>query len=133
MNKTWIAIVVIVILAVGGWFIFGSKNKLNTPKTIKIGISQIISHPAIDAVRLGIVDGFAKAGYKEGDNVVFDFQNAQGDNSTNVAIAQKFSNEDYDLFIPISTPSSQAIANLIKSKPIVFSAVTDPITAGLVK
>lgn len=131
MNKNWIVVLIIVVVAIGAWTIFGSKN--NPSKTIKVGVSQITSHVVFDDIKAGIIAGFAKAGYKEGENIVFDFQNAQGDNSTNAAIAQKFANSDYDLFIPLGTQSSQALANLVKDRPIVFGSVTDPITAGLVK
>lgn len=131
MNKTWIAVLVIVVVAIGAWTIFGSKN--SSLKTIKVGVSQITSHAVFDDIKAGIIARFAEAGYKEGKNIVFDFQNAQGDNSTNAAIAQKFANSDYDLFMPLGTQASQAVANLVKVKPIVFGAVTDPVTAGLVK
>lgn len=130
MKKTWIAILVLVALIIGAWLIFGTKS--NT-KTVKIGVSYITSMSAIEDVKNGIIAGFKAAGYEDGKNVIFDFQNAQGDNNTNVAIAQKFANSDYNLFIPITTPSAQALANLIKNKPIVFSTVSDPISAGLVK
>src|SRR3989338_3209368 len=134
MNKTWIAVLVIAVVAIGAWTIFGSKNSsLDTSKTIKVGVSQITSHAVFDDIKSGIIARFAEAGYKEGENIVFDFQNAQGDNSTNAAIAQKFANSGYDLFMPLGTQASQAVANLVKDKPIVFGAVTDPVTAGLVK
>jgi len=102
-------------------------------KVFKIGISQPLSHPGIDIVRDGILAGFEENGYKEGVNVSFDIQNAQGDATVAQSIAQNFSNSDYDLFIPIGTQPSQALVNLIKNKPIVFASVTDPITAGLIE
>lgn len=133
MKKTWIVVLIIVIVAVGAWLIFGTNKGLDTSKTIKVGVSQYMSHVALDAVRAGVVTGFEKAGYKDGVNVIFDFQNAQGDTSTNVAIAQKFANSGYDLIIPLGTQAAQAVANLVKERPIVFGAVTDPIGAKLVK
>lgn len=141
MKKSWIVLsVALVLLAVAAYLLYGSKNSSTiqkspstNPKTVKVGVSQIVSHVGIDAVREGIVAGFANNGYKEGENIVFDFQNAQGEASINQSIAQKFANSDYDLFMPIGTQASQVIANLIKNKPIVFASVTDPVTAGLVK
>jgi putative ABC transport system substrate-binding protein len=130
MKKTWIAVLVLVVLIVGAYLVFSPKNN---PKTVRVGVSYITSMSAIEDVKNGIIAGFKTAGYEDGKNVVFDFQNAQGDMSVNTAIAQKFANGDYDLFIPITTPSAQALANLIKIKPIVFSTVSDPISAGLVK
>jgi len=134
MNKKLVAIIVIAIELLGGWMVFGkSKKEVGSTKQIKVGVSQIISHQVMDDVLAGIKIGFEKAGYKEGQQIVYDVQNAQGDSNTNVAIAQKFANGDYDLIMPFGTQSSQAVANLIKERPIVFAAVTDPITAGLVK
>lgn len=110
-----------------------SKSTQKQTKVFKVGIVQPISHPGIDVVRDGIVVGFESKGYKNGENIIFDFQNAQGDASVGQAIAQKYANSDYDLFIPIGTQSSQSLANLIKDRPIVFATVTDPVTAGLLQ
>jgi len=45
----------------------------------KIGISQIVTHPALDATRQGIIDGMTEAGYVEGEDVDYDYQTAEGD------------------------------------------------------
>lgn len=131
MKKTWVIVIAIVVVVIGAYLLINTRN--NNSKVVRVGISQITSHPGLDSVKRGIYSGFAKAGYTEGKNIVFDFQNAQGDMSINQSIAQKFANGDYDLIIPLSTPSAQAVANLIKERPIVFGAVTDPVSAGLVK
>lgn len=129
MKKYLLSLLILIILIFGG-ILFNFSNK---SKILKIGIFQPISHPGIDVVRDGIVAGFAANGYKNGKNIAFDFQNGQGDSSISQAIARKFANSDYDLFIPIGTQASQSLVNLIKKKPIVFAAVTDPISAGLLK
>lgn len=108
-----------------------NKSAQKQAKVFKVGIVQPISHPGIDVVRDGIVAGFESSGYKNGKNIIFDFQNANGDANVGQSIAQKYANGDYDLFIPIGTQSSQSLANLIKDRPVVFAAVTDPVTAGL--
>lgn len=131
MKKNIIFLILILVLVGIFTFYFNQKKSNNNEKIIKVGVSQIISHVGIDDVRRGIIIGFANNGYREGDNIIFDFQNAQGEASINQAIAQKFANSDYDLLIPIGTQSSQAIKNLVQDKPIVFAAVTDPISAGL--
>jgi len=97
-----------------------------------IGVTQIATHSGIDAVRDGFVQGMKEAGYEEGKNVSYDFQNAQGQMSVAYTIAQKFVADKVDLIFSISTPSSQAVAKATKSIPIVFGAVTDPVSAGLV-
>jgi len=53
---------------------------------LKIGISQIVRHPALDACREGFISGMEKAGYAEGTDVVYDFQDAQGEFSNAIAI-----------------------------------------------
>lgn len=131
MNKKLVAFLAIVIVAVGVWGFFGSNKGVDRSKIVKIGISQIAPHVVLDSVRQEIINTLAVGGYKEGENLILDYQNAQGDMSINQSIAQKFANSDYDLFVAITTPTSQALANAIKDKPIVFAAVTDPVKAGL--
>lgn len=133
MKKILVFGLLIVVTLLGFSKLKSSKGVVQKQKVYKVGISQPISHPGIDIVRDGIVAGFAANGYKNGENIIFDFQNAQGDAGVAQSIAQKFANSDYDLFIPIGTQPSQSLAKLIKNKPIVFAAVTDPITAGLLQ
>lgn len=100
----------------------------NPPKRVLIGISKIVAHPALDAVEKGIQDELAA----EKINAQYDLQNANGDISTASSIANKFQSERVNLAVGIATPTSQALANTLKGIPIVFSAVTDPVKAGLV-
>lgn len=134
MKKSFPFILIVAVLAALIFYKFANtKTVSQKQKVFKVGISQPLSHPGIDVVRDGIIAGFEASGYKNGENISFDLQNAQGDASVAQSIAQKFANSDYDIFIPIGTQPSQALANLIKSKPIVFAAVTDPVTAGLLQ
>lgn len=98
-------------------------------KAYTIGISQIVTHPALDASVEGFKEGLAEKGFT---NVTYDFQNAEGDMATASSIAQKFASEDLDLILGVATPTSQAIVKAVTTTPIVFSAVTDPVGAGLV-
>lgn len=101
---------------------------------LRIGIVQIVDHPALNAVRDGFIDAMEeKYGYVRGKDVIYDIQNAHGDISTSNIIAQKFASEKPNLVFTIATPTSQAAVNAIRDIPIVFSAVTDPVAAGLVK
>ncbi len=93
-----------------------------------IGISKIVSHPALDAVERGIQEE-VKDKYPDAR---FDAQNANGEMSTASSIAQKFKSEDVTLAVGIATPTAQALFNTIKDRPVIFSAVTDPVAAGLV-
>jgi len=105
-----------------------------TEKAHKIGISQIVTHPALDATREGIIAGLAEKGYVEGDNIEYDYQNSEGDMSLVASIAQKFVSDKIDLIVSIATPNSQAAISAAKGTdiPVVFSAVTDPVGAGLI-
>ena len=95
---------------------------------IRIGITKIVAHPALDALEQGAVE-VIKETYPD---AIFDLQNANGEMSTANSIAQKFKADKVDLAIGIATPTSQALANTIKDAPILYSAVTDPVDAGLV-
>lgn len=102
-------------------------------KKYNIGISQLVQHPALDSAREGFIEGLKEKGYEEGKNITFDYQNAQGDNPTSQTIAQKFVSEKKDLILAIATTSAQAVYNSTKDIPTVFTAVTDPVSAGIVK
>ncbi|WP_309082078.1 ABC transporter substrate-binding protein [Zhihengliuella sp.] len=100
-------------------------------ESVKIGISQIQSHPSLDAVREGFKTGLEEAGYTD---VQYDEQNPQGDQATNTAIAGQFAaDSEIDLVLGISTPSAQALTQSVTGVPVVFSAVTDPVEASLVE
>src|SRR6185369_12625898 len=107
---------------------FSSVFAADPPKKILIGISKIVAHPALDAVEKGIQDELAAA------KIVaeFDLQNANGDIGTAASIANKFQSEKVTLAVGIATPTAQALVNNLKGTPVVFSAVTDPVKAGLV-
>jgi len=101
-------------------------------KTVKLGLSQFVEHPALDSIRQGILDGLKEAGYEDGKNLAVDYQNAHADMNNTVTIAQKYAGDQKDIVIAIATPSAQAAAKAITDKPVVFSAVTDPLSAQLV-
>jgi len=101
-------------------------------KMIRIGVTQIVSHPALDDDAKGFEKALADAGFKEGVNVTYDRQNAQGDMANAQTIAQKFLDAKVDMVHSIATPTSQAVVKTIKNIPVIFSSVTDPVDAGLV-
>lgn len=115
----------------------GSSNqKLQSTsgkKVFKIGITQIVEHAALDSARKGFIDALAEKGFKDKDNIEIEFQNAQGDIPTAQTIAQNFVSQKKDLILAIATPSAQAAYNATKDIPVLITAVTDPVGAGLVK
>ena len=100
---------------------------------VKLGIVQIVEHPSLDASREGFLDVLAENGYKEGEKLSVDYQNAQGDQPTLQTIANKFVADKVDLVLAIATPSAQTMASATEEIPIMFTAVTDPVAAGLVE
>lgn len=111
----------------------GCSKKEGASKTLKIGVIQLVEHPALDANYKGFVDGLKEAGYIDGQNITIDYQNAQGEQANCVTIANKLVNDKDDLIFAIATPAAQAVANLTKEIPILVSSVTDPESAQLVK
>ncbi|WP_261064191.1 ABC transporter substrate-binding protein [Streptococcus mitis] len=97
----------------------------------RIGISQFITHQSLDATREGFVDELAKQGYVEGKNIEIDLQNAQGEQRNLKTISQQLA-ESSDVVLAIATPSAQSLANTTQTTPVIFSAVTDPVSAKLV-
>ena len=95
---------------------------------ILIGISKIVAHPALDAIEKGIQE-VVKTQYPDAR---FDPQNANGEMSTASSIAQKFKSENVTLAVGIATPTAQALVNALKDRPVIYSAVTDPVAAGLI-
>jgi putative ABC transport system substrate-binding protein len=103
-------------------------------KEYKIGLTQFATHPAADAGRDGFKKALADAGFVEGDNVSYDYQNPEGDAATEQTIAQKFVNEKVDLIFSFGTRISLQCINAAEGTdiPVVFCAVTDPVGSGLV-
>lgn len=108
--------------------LFAQPNAEVKNKSTNIGISKMVSHPALDSIEQGIEDYLATTGLP----VTFDNQNCNGEISTAVAIAQKFKSDGKDLVIGIATPPAQALAQVFTDTPVVFGAITDPLGAGLV-
>ncbi|MFV0343398.1 MAG: ABC transporter substrate binding protein [Anaerocolumna sp.] len=101
-------------------------------KVYHIGVNQLVEHAALDASYQGFVDALKEAGYVDGENLVIDYQVAQGDTANANTIATKLVNDNNDLILAIATPSGQAVANATKDIPVLVTAVTDPQESGLV-
>lgn len=96
---------------------------------VKIGLVKFIDHVSLDAAKEGFLEELKDNGI---DYELVDLS-ANGDISLIPTLANQLQSENVDLIYAIATPSAQAVKNVIKDKPIVFSAVTDPVGAGLVK
>jgi putative ABC transport system substrate-binding protein len=97
-----------------------------------VAITQIVEHPALDSCRKGVKDALEKEGFIVGKNLKWLFENAQGQIPNTISIAKKFAGKKPDVIVAIATPSAQAVVKNAPNIPLVFSAITDPIGAGLV-
>ena len=99
---------------------------------IRIGILQQLEHPSLDDAREGFIQALADNGYTDGENIVLDYQNAQSDQSNLSNMADRLINEDSDLILAIATGAAQTVAGKTKDIPVLITAVTDPVDAGVV-
>lgn len=126
-------LVVVLVFALVGC---GSKTQTNETASENgakktIGVVQIVEHPALDGAREGFMKALEDGGYGA-DKITFDYQNAQGDVATANTIAAGFASGKVDMVFAIATPSAQAAYNATKDIPILITAVTDPVDAGIV-
>lgn len=130
MKKTLIASFAL-LTAASLIFAQGTKetSKQEAPAhTYTIGISKMMSHPALDAIEQGIMDYLVTTDL----SINYDRQNCNGDVSTAISIAQHFKDAKCDAVVGIATPPAQALATTFKDIPVIFSGVTDPLSAGLI-
>lgn len=132
MKKTLKQMLIIVLLALFAFFGVACKK---TGKT-QIGILQPLEHDALGLARKGFIDALEEKGYKDGDNITITYSNANGQESDLVTLAKSLTSK-CDLTLGIGTGASVALqsaqVNTGSTKPIIFTAVTDAVTAGLVK
>jgi putative tryptophan/tyrosine transport system substrate-binding protein len=110
-----------------------ATSSLATAEPVTVAITAIVEHPALNAVRDGVKEGLVKAGHKEGETVRFVYESAQGQPATAAQIARQLVGQRPAIIVPISTPSSQAVVAATRDIPVVFTAVTDPVGAQLVR
>ncbi|WP_329379666.1 ABC transporter substrate-binding protein [Anaerofustis butyriciformans] len=130
MAKKILAITICLALFLG---ISGCGSNDGSNKVYKIGVLQLVQHDALDKANEGFMKALEDNGFKDGENIEVDYQNAAGDQSNCQTISDSFINDGKDLILAIGTPAAQAVANKTKDIPILVTAVTDPADAGLVK
>ncbi len=100
----------------------------------QISVSQFVEHPALDAVLKGFRDYLAEREIA----VTYKVHNAQANMATAGQIAGQIMGEDPDMIVAIATPTAQAVAQALRKAPhmqqtpFLFTAITDPVAAGLV-
>lgn len=102
------------------------------PAKLKVAIVQLVTHPSLDEITSGIKESLASHGYKEGDNLEIDFQNAEGDMNLLHNISEEVVAKEPDLIFAITTPVAQSLQQATTKIPIVLAGITDPVSAKLV-
>lgn len=133
MKKVIIGLVISCLMFTGCATNKENKSQVSNEQVVQIGIMQIVEHSALDNAREGFIDALKNSNYIEGENLELEIQNAQGDISTAQTIAERFKSKKKDLILAIATPTAQAAYNATKDIPILITAVTDPVSAGLVE
>lgn len=110
---------------------FYSCKKKET-KQLKIGVVQIVKHTALNIIRDSFATQMEALGFIDGENCEFEYAEAQNDMTQAISIVKAFELDEKDIIIAIATPAAQAAVSISSKIPVVFSAVTDPIGAGLV-
>lgn len=134
MNKRLLSSIVIV----AGFLIFaffqGSHSANSQAKIPKVGILQLVTHPALDEIHQGVVAGLKHEGYVNGKSVKIDYQNAQANQANLKTMAQSFINQGDNLTIGIATPAVLSLAKAANGQsPVILAGITDPVGAKLVK
>ena len=111
-----------------------SGDAASSEEVINIGVIQYMPHSSLDDAYDGFVDGLAEAGYVDGENIKIDFQNASGEVANCQQICEIF-NGTSDIVLAIATPAAQSAVNVFQETdvPVLFTAVTDAVGAGLVE
>ncbi|MBE5961708.1 MAG: ABC transporter substrate-binding protein [Lachnospiraceae bacterium] len=120
-----------IVLMMGASVLSGCDKKKDD--TIKVGIGQFAEHGSLDNCRNGFIEGLKAAGYTEGENITFYYENAQTDGGIASQIVDNFLEKGCDLICGIATPMAQSAYGAAKKQdvPVIFTAVTDPVAAEL--
>lgn len=135
INRLFIILLLVIVTIFAMVSCDTSESSKEESRTLKIGVIQYAPHPSLDNCYEGFVQGLEEAGFKVGDNIEIDYQNAQGEMSNSDMIAKNMIASKYDLILGIATPSAMSAYSAAKDTdiPVIFSAVSDPVSAGIVK
>lgn len=112
-----------------------NQQQQTADKVFRIGLTQYAPHPSLDNCREGFIEGLKEEGFEVGKNIELDLTNADGKGENAAMIAQNYVSKKYDMIGAIATPSAMAAQAAADGKniPVIFSAVSDPVSANLVE
>ena len=109
----------------------GGKTPGGDEKKVKLGILQMMAHASLDQAREGFLAALKEGGYEEGKNLIVDYQNGQGERSNMQTMSERLV-ANSDIILTIATPAAQAMVEVGPKQPVLFTAVTNPVSAGLI-
>lgn len=129
-RKLWVVLTLALALLVSAC---GNQKSNASAKesTVKIGILQLMDQSALDQARKGFIAELKKEGYVQGKNLTIDYVNAQNDQANLKSMSEKLAKDKNTLNLAIATPAAQALLQADKDTPKLFTAITDPVSAGL--
>jgi putative ABC transport system permease protein len=125
----------LIALFVAAWFAFryfyDGGPGMDNPKNTRIGIVIANHSTLLVTTRDGFRDEMKRLGYTDGKNCEIHEENAEGDIPANKTIVDHLISSNTDIFVSISSASTQALANKVKDKPVIFATVADPFMLGV--
>lgn len=108
-------------------------EQVEDKKMYNIGLGQFVQHPSLDNGKEGFIEGLKEEGFIEGDNLTLNIQNADANGCNANLIYTNFSNKNMDMLVAIATPMAQSAYSINRESniPIIYTAVTDPVAAGI--
>lgn len=134
MKNTWKKMILgaAALLTVSALGACSKKESAADSGKVKIGILQLLDQTALNDAKKGFEEGLEEAGFGK-DKVEIDFLNAQGDQSNLKTMSERLKRDKNDLNVAIATPAAQALQKVDSDTPLLFTAITDPVSAGLMK
>jgi putative ABC transport system substrate-binding protein len=112
-------------------FLTACKGIEPPPTHYTIGVLNRV--PILELAFEGFKSGMTELGYIEGENVTYIYEGAFPQIEDLRAASECLSAAEVDLILSISTEATQAIQEIGTDIPVIFTAVFDPIAAGLIR
>jgi putative ABC transport system substrate-binding protein len=132
MRRSSLYVFGVMTLALCATILVDAGRSASAAETKSIAIITMVDTPQLVEVKDGIIKGLAAHGYVDGKNLKINFKSAQSNFGTAQQIARQFIGEAPDVIVSITTPASQAVVAATKDLPVIFTVVTDPVSAKLV-
>ena len=106
-------------------------SSLQSGDKVKIGIVKIVEHSSLNTIEESIINRLEELGYVDGENAEITALSAQNDPSNVPSMMDSFVADGTDIVIAITTPVASVALNYADQIPVLFSAVSNPVEAGL--